>query len=506
LEKTLLNKNYANSFDKHAIALNDGVHQLSYGELLSYIKYLNQYMHALSISEGDRVLILLPNGIHHTIAVFAAFSLGCVVVPLDVETNDTRLKYIMNHVDPALCIGFFDHESLHGIDVFNPENLLYERVKEKSSPESRLFLNQSKFEKARLLLFSSGSTGYPKAVMIDYLQQSSITKNITNKTGIKKGDKELLLAQGSHSDGWQRVMVTLYNGGQIVFPQGLLSVSNILETIAEEKITTLFIHPTLLRYLLKTKKEKVSQALKSCRSIKTGGAGLRPDELETFLSLVPHADVYIHYGMSESPRSTMARFKHGDTNLNFHTVGLPMPGVNILIVDASGQSVSTGEVGQILIKGSHLSAGYWHQNALSVNHLHDGWLHTGDYGSMDEHGALYFHGRRDDLMTTLGHSFYPAEVERLLGIIPNIEEYLVIGIPDSKGMIGDEPWIFVVPEENSNWNIKQFYDFARPILEKYMMPRRVIEVSEIPKTPSGKPHRKKMKELFYDAGERKDET
>ncbi|MDQ6954370.1 MAG: class I adenylate-forming enzyme family protein [Mariprofundaceae bacterium] len=495
----MFNKNYATRFDERDIALNDGTHQLSYGELRHYIQYLNQQMEALSITEEERVLILLPNGIHHIIAVFAAFSLGCVVVPMDIESSESRLKQVVESVQPVLCITFLASDVLDGVQVLNIGNILHE-----PNHNDNDILNVKKFERAKLLLFSSGSTGQPKGVVITYQQQAHITKNIAARVGTKKGDKELLLAPSSHSDGWQRVMVALYSGAQIVFPQGLLSVSNILETIAEEKITTLFIHPTLLRYLLKAKKDKVIKALQSCHSIKTGGASLLPDELERFLSLVPNANVYVHYGMSESPRSTMASMKCGATNL--HSVGTAMAGVTIMIADLKGQPMPCGEIGEILIQGLHLSSGYWNQTELFNDRFHDGWLHTGDFGSMDEQGALYFHGRKDDVISTSGYSFYPAEVETLLGMIPDVQEYLVLGIPDPKGMIGDEPWLFLIPEEDSQWEPKKFYDYAKPRLEKHMMPRRMIVVSSIPKTASGKANRKEMIEQFKRQGRSENDT
>jgi len=481
-----------------APALSCSGNSLSYAELLPHIGYAASRIRAAGGLPGERVLILLPNGIDQVVACLATFSLGCIAVPLDIQCGSERLKFIIEQTNPGVCMTLPDRVLPGDMQALYPDK-----------PPPGFVAGETDWGGAKpddtaMLLYSSGSTGRPKGVMVSHRQQCTIARDLADGIGMEQAWTELLLAPSSHSDGWQRIMAAMYVGAHIVFPQGLLSVSNILETIEEERVDSVFIHPTLLRYLIKSRKEKVIKALKHCRSIESGSASLHSDELSQMMALAPHADFFVHYGLSESPRSNLLKAK--DEPKRLQTTGPPLPGVEMMIVDQNGNRLPPGRVGEIRVRGSHLAKGYWNQQALFASRFSKGWLRTGDYGSMDEQSFLSFSGRRDDLIASSGFSFYPAEVETELGPLPNVTEYLVAGMPDPKGMIGEEVWIFIVPERRDEWSVEAFYSHARSRLEAYMLPRKIVLVPSIPKTESGKPHRKLLVEMYNTQREGSDDT
>jgi acyl-CoA synthetase (AMP-forming)/AMP-acid ligase II len=149
-----------------------------------------------------------------------------------------------------------------------------------------------------------------------------------------------------------------------------------------------------------------------------------------------------------------------------------------------------------LLRGPQLTSGYWQQSDLNCQRFIDGWLLTGDYGYIDDAGFLSLRGRHDDLINCGGHCYFPDEVERLLGIPAGIEQYLIAGIPDPRGVLQEVPWAFVVPVNRDDWSPGEFLKKARMRLPAHMVPRQVVAVPRLPTTSSGKPDRREMVKMF----------
>jgi long-chain acyl-CoA synthetase len=468
-----------------APALSEGETELGYAGVATEVARLARHLAARNMCQGDRVILLFPNGIAQVLASLACFSLGLIAVPLTLPTGRERLRHIVSDAEPALCISAEAMPELEGVPLLqwpggDENGQVAEPEQVRIEPKD-----------AAMLLYSSGSTGQPKGVVISHGQQMRIAEHLANAVELAPGDRELLIAPASHSDGWQRIMAVLVCGGHLIFSDGMLSIHAILDVLVEQKIRSLFLHPTLVRYLLKMAPERVRPALAGCSTLETGSASLLADEMARLRGLLPESTrLFVHYGISESPRSTLGEI--GALSDKLGSVGKAVAGVEIAIVDEEGQPLPDGATGEIAIRGEHLAPAYWRKAELYRQRIRNGWLHTGDFGRLDADGHLTFIGRRDDQIHSAGFSFYPAEVESELGALPDVVEYVVLGMPDPKGIIGDEVWFFVVPEDATNWSQRTLYALARERLERYMMPRRVIVVDEIPKTESGKPHRAQL--------------
>jgi fatty-acyl-CoA synthase len=173
------------------------------------------------------------------------------------------------------------------------------------------------------------------------------------------------------------------------------------------------------------------------------------------------------------------------------TVGRPGRGVEVSIRDDQGRPVAQGSVGQVLLRGPQLCSGYYGRPELDAERFVDGWLATGDYASEDPDGFLTLLGRRDDMVTCGGHHFFPAEAETDLGPVDGVVDYVFVGVPDPVGLLGEVPWAFVLPADRGCFEPQAFLRRARERLPPHMRPRKIVVVSELARTLSGKPDRRK---------------
>jgi acyl-CoA synthetase (AMP-forming)/AMP-acid ligase II len=297
-----------------------------------------------------------------------------------------------------------------------------------------------------------------------------------------------------HSAGWQRVAATLISGGCVVTsPQPSTTV---LESFSAMRITGCFLPTPVLRLLLRTSPDAMRTAMSTIRSLELGSTPIKAEELQSLCANLPDARIFFHYGLTECSRASILEVRRQSGKLT--TVGTPAPGVDIRICDAEGDAVAAGETGQIVVRGPQQSSQYWNRPDLNREKFSDGWLLTDDYGSLDEDGFLTVAGRRDDMVTSAGYHFFPAEVETELGPVPGVVDYLVAGLSSRKGFVDQWLWAFVVPADPHTWRPNDFLAFARNRLPSHMMPRHVVPVPALPLTQSGKPDRARTVQLYAE--------
>ena len=257
--------------------------------------------------------------------------------------------------------------------------------------------------------------------------------------------RELILSPMTHSGGWQRVTSTLLSGGCIVLPQGLLTVTAILEDIQRFGVRGFFTTPPLIRSLLQTPPENIRNMAQSCRSIEIASAPLSPEELDLLLGLFPGANVFFQYGLTECSRALILDARSHPDKL--HTVGRPTQGVKVAISGPDGQLLGPNEEGEILLRAGRRMGSYWEDPEHNQEKMQNGWFRTGDFGFIDEDGFVAYRGRRDDMINCGGYSYFPAEVENELGQPEGVKEYLIAGVPDPQKVLTHVSWAFVVPED-----------------------------------------------------------
>jgi acyl-CoA synthetase (AMP-forming)/AMP-acid ligase II/acyl carrier protein len=437
------------------------------------------------------VLLLLDNGVEHLVGLFAVFQLGATAVPLSPDTRRHRLDDVVLDTDASVCLAAsaVAHPSIRrvGLDF---TTLTMDPV---PVGDGRLSHHIDVGAPA-LIRYSSGSTGRPKGVVLTHRQLLWTAQLLATAYGLDTQHREIVIAPMVYSGAWQRVAATLLGGGCVLFSQASLSPASILEDVAETHATGFFAPPPLVRTLLRMAPARVNAALRSCRSIEFGSGPLSADELQSASRLLPDSKIFFHYGLTECSRATILDLKTDAGKL--HTVGRAAPGVEISIRATDASELPAGSPGEIFLRGPQRADCYWKRPQLDASRFVDRWLATGDYGVLDKDGFLTVVGRRDDMINSGGQSFFPAEVEAELGPVEGLRQWIVAGVSDPRGVLGQVPWAFVVPVTPADWSPEEFLATARKRLPAHMVPRWVVVVPGLPLTPSGKLDRRSAVERY----------
>jgi len=474
-------------------AIQSGTSTLTYQQLRSLVATTASQLRAAGVRHGDRVLVQFPNGTGHIAAALAVIACNAIAVPLDPASGPARLQDIVRQTGPRCCL------AADSAPV--PDGLKRLRLQTDDIARTTPFLSETaatatiaSTDLTAFIRFTSGSAGHAKGVILTQGQQHWIARRLAQTFGLDTKHRELLLVSMAASGGWQRVAATLYGGGCVVIGEQPLSVGSLLDEIIATRATGFFMPPPLVRMLLASPEEKVRAALQGCRSIEIGSAPLSAAELDSFLTRAPGSQVYVHYGLTECSRAFVLDTRaHPD---RLASVGTPLPGVEIVIRDETGRELPCQQPGQIHLRGPQLAAGYWRLPGPHRLRDANGWLATGDYGSLDAAGFLTLLGRRDDLINCGGHCFYPAEAEQALGMPAHVRDYLIAGVPDPRGVLQEVAWAFVVPLDATQWTPQAFLALARSRLPAHMVPRRIVAVPHLPLTKSGKPDRRETVKLY----------
>ncbi len=482
---------------RHEVAIQAPDTALTYGALQGAVTATASRLAAEGVQPGTRVALLFANTPEHVVAVLAVLWLGAVAVPLDPDAGRRRSRAMLEDVEPVLL--------LTEPDAALPEKavpLLRFRLHEgrprfdgdgwpeKGHCRQPVALAE---DAPAFIRYSSGSTGRPKGVILPRRHLVWLARTLARQFGFDLGHRELLLVPMAYSGGWQRVAATLYAGGRIILAPPLLSVGELLETVRHWRISGFFTPPPWVHALLSVSAAELRTQLHNCRTIEIGSAPLDARSLHRLRERLPQVRIYLHYGLTECSRTTLLDVRRHPDKLA--TVGRPLPGVRVRIV-RDGEIRLAGEAGEIQVCGPQMASGYWRRPGQTRRTFHDGWIATGDWGWLDDDGFLVWRGRLDDRINCGGFSFFPAEVEAELGPVPGVQAYLIAGVPDPRGRLGQVPWAFIVAEGEEKAVVRRFLRQARRVLPAHQVPRWVVPVPEITLTPSGKPDRRRTVERY----------
>lgn len=478
---------------------------LDYASLVRGVESLARGLEEGGVKPGQRVLVLLPDSPEHVLAMLALLALGAVAVPVHPQAGARRLAGILEEVRPSASLLAPGATVPPGSITFTLELDEGGRPRldgvplEATGPLRPVLLDE---ERPAMIRFSSGSTGQPKGALLDHRHLLWSARTLSRVFGLEPGHRELLVASMAYSGAWQRVVATLHAGGCVVLLEGPPALPVLLETMEQEEIRGFYTPPPLARMLLEAPGQRLRRAVAGCRTLEIGSAPISGEEVKRLMELLPEARIFVHYGMTECSRALILDARAHPHRC--HTVGRPADGVSVQVVDDAGRSLPPGEAGQIRLRGPQMASGYLGRSGRAAESFRDGWLLTGDHGVLDGGGFLTFLGRADDRINCGGHSFFPAEVEAELGPVEGVQGYLVAGVPDPRGVLGQVPWAFVVPEPRDDWSPLPFLQQARRRLPGHKVPRGVEVLASLPLTSSGKPDRRRTLELYAPVGRTRD--
>jgi long-chain acyl-CoA synthetase len=466
------------------------------GELFERSRRIGAGLSKLGIAAGERVVVTMANSPEVGIAYQALWRAGAVVTPASFLLSVEELRHVVSDSEAVAVITtpeFADKasEAAAGLDGVrfvissgDVEGLVPLSSLEEAEPAEIVARSD---DELAALMYTGGTTGRAKGVMLthanlDYAGRAGFEASYV--PGVNRGLASLPL---SHSYGLLVTIASLHHPerGVGVLLRWFDPVAA-LELIAEHRLQQTAVVPTMLQILLSQPLENYD--LSSLRFVTSGGAPLAPEVAEQFIRRVPGASIRQGYGLTETAAlissSPVGREKPG-------SVGLPVPGTELRIVDDQGRALPAGEVGEISARSPGVMRGYWHSPEVSAEALRDGWLYTGDLGYVDEQGYLFIVDRKKDLIIRGGFNVYPRDVEDALLEHPALEAAGVVGRPDQRH--GEEVVAFVSLRPGAELSAAELVDWARERIGGYKYPREVHVVDAVPLTNVGKVDRKTLR-------------
>jgi len=343
------------------------------------------------------------------------------------------------------------------------------------------------------LIYTSGSTGKPKGIICTHHNMVTAARNIIQYLENTPDDIILDVLPLSFDYGLYQVLMCVMFGGTVVLEPSFAYIQDILAAIEKDKVTGFPIIPSISAMLLKLKKFPAPQ-LKSLRYITNTGAAWPVSHIRQLRKLLPEVKLYSMYGLSECKRVSYLPPELIDKFPD--SVGIPVPNLEVAIVDRCGKPVPPGKPGQLLIRGPTVMQGYWHDRKLTRRVFRQGrypeerWLHTGDIFRQDENGLLYFVGRRDRQIKSYGYRINLTEVEKVIAVMDGIVEVAAVPIPDEIG--GAVIGIFAATKKGARLDETRIKQHCQQNLEPYKMPRHIWLMDSLPKTPNGKINYKEL--------------
>jgi acyl-CoA synthetase (AMP-forming)/AMP-acid ligase II len=457
---------------------------------------LNQRVHALAshlqregIHKGDRVGLLLPNSTAIPLGYFATQKIGAVTVILDARLKGKELQGVLKDADLKLLIVHLQlypevEEVFNGMApialwiVHGEGDRSFERRFVATGGVSPPSLNA---DDDALMLYTSGTTGEPKGVVLSYLNLVQYPRvmgelKITDSSTIRG-----CILPMSHIVG-PVVCNELAEKGYtlVIFDQ--INPITLLEGIQTYRVNVFESVPIVFQLLLSVK-NLVSYDTSSVKIAAMMGTNIPLPLLHAFQAAQPHIKVIQGYGLTEtSPMITLV--DPGSAESKMGSIGREVPGVEVRIVDENGKEVAVDEPGEIITRGPHVMKGYFRRPDATAQRIRSGWLYTGDVGKRAADGYYYHLGRRDDMIITGGLNVYPAEVENLIYTFSGIQEAIVFAIPDPKrgAVIGAA----VVPRLGAKILEKDLLTFLRANLANFKVPDKIVIRESLPRTSSGK--------------------
>ncbi|MFC5721748.1 AMP-binding protein [Streptomyces gamaensis] len=349
------------------------------------------------------------------------------------------------------------------------------------------------------IMFTSGTTGLPKGVVVTQAQTLRAFATWADLAGLGEEDRYLIVNPFSHTFGYKAGVLACLMRGATMVPQPVFEPGALLATLAAERITVLPGPPALYRSLL-DHPGGADRGLSALRLAVTGAASVDGRLVERIRTELGIATVLTAYGMSEATGLVTMCRRDDPPEVAAHSCGRAVPGTEVVVVDAAGAFLPPGGTGEILVRGHQVMAGYFENPSATARAVDpQGWLHTGDVGVLDADGNLRITDRLTDMYVVGGFNVCPAEVERLLARHPGLADVAVVGVPDAR--LGEVGKAFAVRRPGSRSpSAGELLAWARREMAGYKVPREVEFVPELPRNAAGKVLKRRLRQGVERAG------
>ena len=453
--------------------------------------------HDLTIEKGDRVALMLRNGVEFAVSLFALARIGAITVPLNNALKGEELAFQIKDCGASLLIAdpeFHDviAEAISGVEslknVFFTGNEIpdgrsafSELLKRKGYPPVSITVDE---DDTAVLLYTSGTTGRPKGALLSHKGIIASAMNSVWLCGLRAGqDRMLVVAPLFHITGLAMNLCAAVHSGIPVIFMKRFKTEEALKIIEDEKITAMFAVPTVL-WLMFNAPDYEQYDMSTLRVMASGGSASPEDLLKCCALKLPGAQLLPGYGLTEANGMTHSTNSLEEALSKPGSSGRALPVIKTKIVDGSGREVPPGEPGELLVKGCQVMKGYWNNPEATRATIVDRWLHTGDIGSITEEGDIYVLDRLKDMIIRGGENIYSLEVENVLYRNPRILEAAVVGVPDS--VFGEQVKAVIVLRPGEHSTQEEIQEFCERYLARYKVPKYVEFRDTLPRNPAGK--------------------
>ena len=486
--------------DAQKNALTWGSSQVTYGELFEAVLRMAAGLKEMGIQKGDRVLLMLPNIPHFPISYYAVLAVGAVVVPVNIMFKEREIAYQIEDSEAVAAIAWegFTSDLLKARE--KTESLKHLLVLGDNIPDDAIHLtrfisqhqpskgiDEVEPEDSAVIMYTAGITGHPKGAELSHNGLSYAIRVIAETLRLTDRERVLAVVPFFHSFGGVVVMNAGLYGGATLTLAPRFNPQEALEIIVNNKITVFAGVPTMFQ-MIHDYPEYGDYDLSSLKYCLSGGSHLSEELLRRFEE---RFNTYVLEGYGLTETCAAAAFNNFKRERKPGSIGYPLEGVEMKVVDDADQDISIGEIGEIVIKGPSLMKGYRNRPQASSEVMRNGWFHTGDIGRMDMDGYFYLVDRKTDLILKGGFKVFPQEIEEVIAAHPQVAEVAVIGIHDQ--VMGEEIKACIVPKEGTRINPAALLEYCHERLANYKCPAILRFYRELPKGPTGRVLKKELR-------------
>ena len=456
-------------------AVADDYTALNNSQFLAAVQRAAASLRGQGVSAGDVVAIMLPNTAGFVVSLFAVWRIGAAVTPINPSLTAAEVSYQVSDASAKVLIA----QAAPEFDAGAPAVTTSELDLGEPTP-GLLHAPQYPDNALALLIYTSGTTGRPKGVMLDHANLNAMCGAVIDGFEMTEDDHSLLILPLFHVNGIVvGTLSPLLAGGRATIA-GRFNADTFFDRIEQSRATYFSAVPTIYTMLCGLP-PSVKPDTSSVRFAVCGAAPASVELLEEFESRygIP---IIEGYGLSEGSCASTVNPLSGKRKAG--TVGLPLPGQTIRLVDASGNPVPDGEAGEVVIQGPNVMRGYLNRPEETAKTIVDGWLHTGDVGRFDEDGYLVLVDRAKDMIIRGGENIYPREIEAVVHGLPQIAEAAVVG--RAHPIYGEEPVLFVSLHPEGTLDADAIREHLRESLSKYKLPVEITIMDDLPKNAVGK--------------------
>lgn len=500
--------------NKQAI-INEKGRKYTYKEVNDRVNQLSHGLASIGVKKEDRIAYLAPNTMEMYEGFFGVFQLGAIMVSLNTRLNAEDYLYILNHSESKIL--FADVELLpliepvfdkletvekiivHGLQEHTDKLIAYDAwlASQSMEPFPRAELDEND---VCTLLYTSGTTGKPKGVMLTH--RNNYLHALSSMHHLRISDRDTLLhvLPMFHVNGWGSPFYYTANGATQIF-QKKVDAEQILEKVKKYGVTVMHMAPTVLGRIM-DKYDEIKPGIKQNVRVVIAGSAPPPAFVKRLEEEIGWEFIQM-YGMTESSPLTLGSYissEESDLSPEAYykskaKTGYELIGTKVRVVNEFGEEVAWDgkEIGEIVVRGNGVMKGYWKDEEETNKTIIDGWLYTGDMGTIDKHGKISVVDRKKDIIITGGENVSSIEVESVLYDHPAVKEAAVIAKPDDTW--GEAVHAVIVLRDGYAVTEQELIDFTREKLAHMKCPKGITFVDELPKTVSGKIRKVQLRQM-----------